>query len=99
MDSEHLQEFTQVEWYASYWNFEDNIKFYTGFIKALLMELVGTTEIEYQDVVLDFGKDSWDRINYCEELESVLGFDFLSIDEPSELKQKLLKQDYLVMQI
>ncbi len=91
MDSEHLQEFTQVEWYASYWNFEDNIKFYTGFIKALLMELVGTTEIEYQDVVLDFGKDSWDRINYCEELESVLGFDFLSIDEPSELKQKIVE--------
>ena len=26
MDTEHLQEFTQVEWYASYWNFEDNIK-------------------------------------------------------------------------
>ena len=33
MDSEHLQEFTQIEWYASYWNFEDNIKFYQEFIK------------------------------------------------------------------
>ena len=32
MDTEHLQEFTQVEWYASYWNFEDNLKFYQGFI-------------------------------------------------------------------
>ena len=42
MDSEHLQEFTQVEWYAAYWNFEDNIKFYQGFIKALLNELIGT---------------------------------------------------------
>ena len=91
MDSEHLQEFTQVEWYASYWNFEDNIKFYTGFIKALLKELVGTTEIEYQDVVLDFGKDSWNRVNYCEELERILGFDFLSIDEPDELKQKIVE--------
>ena len=27
MDKEHLQEFTQIEWYASYWNFEDNINF------------------------------------------------------------------------
>ena len=33
MDSEHLQEFTQVEWYASYWNYEDNMKFYSRFIK------------------------------------------------------------------
>ena len=30
MDTEHLQEFTQVEWYASYWDFEDTIKFYQG---------------------------------------------------------------------
>ena len=42
MDPQHLQEFTQVEWYASYWNFEDNLKFYQGFIRNLLMELVGT---------------------------------------------------------
>lgn len=90
MDSEHLQEFTQVEWYASYWNYEDNIKFYTGFIKALLMELVGTTTIEYQDLTLDFGKETWDRINYCEEMEKVLGFDFLSIEEPSVLKEKII---------
>lgn len=48
MDSEHLQEFTQIEWYASYWNFEDNIKFYQEFIKNLLMELKGTTKIEYK---------------------------------------------------
>ena len=25
MDPEHLQEFTQVEWYAAYWNYENNI--------------------------------------------------------------------------
>ena len=28
MDPQHLQEFTMCEWYASYWNFEDNIKFF-----------------------------------------------------------------------
>lgn len=91
MDSEHLQEFTQVEWYASYWNYEDNIKFYTKFIKSLLMELVGTTTIEYQDQVLDFGKEEWDKINYCEAMTEVFGFDFLSINEPSELKAKIIE--------
>lgn len=90
MDSEHLQEFTQVEWYASYWNYEDNIKFYTGFIKALLLELIGTTKVEYQGRTLDFGKENWDRINYCETMEKVLGFDFLSIEEPQELKEKII---------
>ena len=92
MDSEHLQEFTQVEWYASYWNYEDNMKFYSKFIKELLMELVGTTTIEYQDKVLDFGKEEWDRINYCEAMTDIFGFDFLSIDEPSVLKSKIIEK-------
>ena len=91
MDSEHLQEFTQVEWYASYWNYEDNIKFYTKFIKSLLMELIGTTTVEYQDKILDFGKEEWDKINYCEAMTEIFGFDFLSISEPSELKAKIVE--------
>ena len=92
MDSEHLQEFTQVEWYVSYWNFEDNIKFYTKFIRELLMELIGTTTIEYQGKTLDFGKENWNRINYCEEMEEIFGFDFLSIDDPQELKNKIVEK-------
>ena len=92
MDTEHLQEFTQVEWYASYWNFEDNIKFYQNFIKSLLMELKGTTVIEYQGNIIDFGKEAWNRINYVEELTKVLGFDFLSINDPQELKDKIVEK-------
>ena len=92
MDSEHLQEFTQVEWYASYWNFEDNIKFYQSFIRGLLMELVGTTEIEYQGQRIDFGKENWNRINYVEEMRKQFGFDFLEIEEPQELKDKIVEK-------
>ena len=89
MDPQHLQEFTQVEWYASYWNFEDNLKFYQEFIRNLLMELVGTTTIEYQGNTLDFGKE-FTRINYVEKLREILGFDFLEISEPNELKEKIV---------
>jgi len=89
MDTEHLQEFTQVEWYASYWNFEDNLVFYQNFIRNLMMELVGTTTIEYQGNVLDFGKD-FTRINYVEKLTEILGFNFLDITEPEELKAKII---------
>ena len=89
MDPQHLQEFTQVEWYASYWNFEDNLKFYQGFIRNLLMELVGTTTITYQGHTLDFGKD-FVRINYVEKLREILGFDFLAETDPAELKKKIV---------
>ena len=90
MDTEHLQEFTQVEWYASYWNFEDNINFYQKFIKSLLLELVGTTTLEYKGNTLDFGKKSWDRINYVERMREILGFDFLDIEDPLDLKDKIV---------
>lgn len=89
MDTEHLQEFTQVEWYASYWNFEDNLKFYQDFIRNLMMELIGTTLINYNGHTLDFGKD-FTRINYVEKLREILGFDFLEIAEPQELKEKIV---------
>lgn len=92
MDTEHLQEFTQIEWYASYWNFEDNIKYYTNFIKALILELRGTLQIEYKGQILDFSKDEWKRINYCEEMAKVFGFDFLSIDDPKVLKDKIVEK-------
>lgn len=91
MDTEHLQEFTQVEWYVSYWNFEDNLKFYQEFLKNLLLELVGTTIITYQGHTLDFGKDL-KRINYVEELAKILGFDFLGIEDPSILKNKIIEK-------
>ena len=92
MDTEHLQEFTQVEWYVSYWNYEDNIKFYQGFIKNLLLELLGTTTIEYQGHSLDFGKENWNRINYVEEMNKVFGFEFLDITDPIELKDKIVEK-------
>ena len=92
MDTEHLQEFTQIEWYASYWNFEDNIKFYQGFIRNLLIELKGATQIEYKDNILDFGKENWDRINYVEEMRKIFGFDFLEIDDPEVLKEKIVEK-------
>ena len=94
MDPQHLQEFTQVEWYVSYWNFEDNIKFYQKFIKSLLMELVGTTTITYNDAVLDFGKENFDRINYVEKLREILGFDFLAIEDPEELKKQIIDKGF-----
>ena len=97
MDTEHLQEFTQVEWYASYWNFEDNIKFYTKFIKELVMYLKGTTKITYQGHEIDFGKENWNRINYVETMKEILGEDFLDIEDPALLKERVVSKGLFTM--
>ncbi|MDY2695844.1 MAG: lysine--tRNA ligase [Eubacteriales bacterium] len=98
MDTQHLQEFTQVEWYASYWNFEDNIKFFQGFIKNLLLELTGKTTIEKDGITLDFGKENFERINYVETMREVLGFDFLVYTDPIALKNKVVETGLFTMQ-
>ena len=90
MDTQHLQEFTQVEWYCAYWKYEDNIKFFTKFIKEALMELNGSMVLNYQGQEIDFGKEDWTRIDYCKELSNVLGFDALKISDAKELKDKIV---------
>ncbi len=90
MDPTHLQEFTQLEWYAAYWDFEDNIAFFQKFLKELLMEIVGTTKITYQGNVVDFGKE-WERIDYTAKMRELLGYDFLSETDADEFKKKIIK--------
>ncbi len=86
MDPSHLQEFTQVEWYASYWYFEDNIKFFKGMMTELLNKCLGTTKVNYQGQEIDFA-GQWPRINYVEKMTELLGCDFLDIDDVDKLKK------------
>ncbi len=90
MDPSHLQEFTMVEWYASYWNFEDNIKFFTRFIREAIKSVVSENMIvNFKGHELDFSKD-FKRINYTETLNEILGFNILDFTDVSELKKKVV---------
>ena len=89
MDPSHLQEFTMVEWYASYWNFEDNIKFFTDFIRGALMEINGSLELTVGDVTLDFSKE-FRRINYTEEVNKILGLNVLDYTDVNEFKKDVV---------
>ena len=92
MDPQHNPEFTQVEWYVAYWDYEDTIVFYKKFIRNMFKEIIGTDKVEYQGIELDFGKEIWPRINYVEKLTEILGFDFLSITDVEELKSKIVEK-------
>ncbi len=92
MDPQHLQEFTQVEWYCAYWRYEDNIKFFTNFVQNALQTVLGTQVINYQGKEIDFSKENWVRLNYCEKLEEVLGFNPLNIEDPEELRSKIIEK-------
>lgn len=90
MDPTHLQEFTQVEWYAAYWDFEDNVRFFKKFIKELMLNTIGTTKITVAGNEIDFGAEHWERINYIEKMRELLGFDFLEIEDYKELLKRVV---------
>ena len=96
MDTEHLQEFTQVEWYVAYWNFEDTIVFFQNFIKNALLELTGSTIINYRGNELNFD-GNWERINYIDAMKELLGNDFLNITDPMELKELVVSKNLFTM--
>ena len=93
MDPQHNPEFTQVEWYASYWDFEDNIIFFQDFLKETFTYLTGSPIITYQGNTLDFSKP-FERINYVEKMKEILGFNFLEETNIDEYKEKVVEKGF-----
>ena len=96
MDPQHNPEFTQVEWYASYWDYEDNIVFFEDFLKEAFTYLTGSPIITYQGNTLDFSKP-FDRINYVEKMREILGFDFLNETDVDEYKDKVVEKGFFTL--
>ncbi len=82
IDPSHLQEFTMLEYYAAYWNFEDNMDFTEKMIKATLQKLLGKLQVELVDregnkQSIDFSGD-WPRIEFAELIKKDCGLDILA---------------------
>ncbi len=91
MDAMHLQEFTMLEWYAAYWDFNKNIDFSWEMIQKIIMDLRGTLQIEYQGTQLDFSK--YERIDYTARMNELLGVDILEFNDADTLKSNLVAAD------
>ncbi len=93
MDPSHLQEFTVIEWYAAYWNFEDNIKFSTELFQGLVKEIKGSLKFDYQGTELDFSDIK--RLDYCAELSKIVGKNILDFENMEDLK-KVVSEKHLL---
>lgn len=93
MDPTHLQEFTVIEWYAAYWNFQDNIKFSTELFQGLVKEIKGDLKFSYQGQELDF--TNIPLLDYCQELSKIIGANILDFENLEDLKQ-VIKEKSLI---
>lgn len=76
-DPSHLQEFTMIEHYAAWWNFEDNMKFTEDmfnyvFDKMKLNRVINVKDKEWNIKEVDFSK-KFERINYIEWVKKQSG--------------------------
>ena len=93
MDPSHLQEFTMIEHYAAYWNFEDNMKFTEEMFEYMMKEIMGTTKVEVLDregnpVMVDF-KTPWPRKDYAQMIKDDCGIDILAHDDAKSLLKEI----------
>jgi lysyl-tRNA synthetase class 2 len=74
MDPSHLQEFTMLEYYGSYWNYEDNMKFTEQLMEHIVTTLFGTTQITHMGNKIDF-KAPYPRVSFRDLLIKDCGID------------------------
>ena len=84
---EHLQEFTNMEFYAAYMNFEDGKELIKELYRTLATEVFGTTKFERKGLTFDL-KDEWKDVDYVGTIQSMTGVNVLQASE-KELSEKL----------
>lgn len=102
MDPSHLQEFTMIEHYCAYWDYEDNMKFTERMFSYFLKKLVGSMKVKIKDrqgqeVEVDF-TPPWPRVKFPEIIKKDCGIDILKFDDAKKLfgeikKKKIVLED------
>jgi len=88
-DANHLQEFTNMEFYWAYANFQDGMKLAEELYKKIALDVFGTLKFETRGHKFDLGGE-WKRIDYRETVKKETGIDILNTTF-DEVKNKLDK--------
>lgn len=79
IDRSHYPEFTLLEGYIAYWDYEVLSLFIEELLFSLVLEIKGSKEIEYQGQKISFERP-FKRVDYIEYLKSKIGFNPLEAD-------------------
>ena len=83
MDIKHNPEFTNIELYAAYEDYNDMMNLTEEIISRVAQKVLGTTKITYQGTEIDL-TPSWKRISMIDSIKEVTGVDFNKIETDEE---------------
>ncbi len=86
MDIKHNPEFTNIELYSAYEDYNDMMDITEEIISKVALKVLGTTKITYQGTEIDL-TPSWKRISMIDSIKEVTGVDFNTIETDEEAKK------------
>jgi lysyl-tRNA synthetase class 2 len=94
MDAEHLQDYTQMECYEAYSDYEKGMKFIEEMYRFIAEKTFNTLKFKIKNFDIDLGQ-KWEIYDYTEIIKKMTGVDINTADlEEVEMKLKTLKVVY-----
>jgi len=85
LSDEHLTEYTQLEWYWAYADYQANMKLVEELIKHTAQAVYGKTEFTTRGHTFNLGQD-WPRLSFPDIIKEKLAIDIFSSSEADMLK-------------
>jgi len=95
IDQTHQPEFTMIEWYEAYADYQKMMQTAEELVKHLVYELYGGTQIEVGDKKIDVG-GIWPQLTMIETLSKYADIDFNAASDQT-LKQLLLDHEIKII--
>ena len=92
MDIKHNPEFTNIELYSAYEDYNDMMDICEEIISTVAKRVLGTTKITYQGTEIDL-TPSWKRITMIDAIKEVTGIDFNEIESDEDAIEVAKKLD------
>lgn len=92
MSTEHLQEFTLLELYYGYIDYNQLMDFIRKFYQTVILETFGTLEFQFGAYKLDFS-GVWEKIDYVTIVEQKTGINVIEKDTKPKLVNAINKQN------
>ena len=83
MDTKHNPEFTTVELYQSYADFNDMMDLFEELLSSAAKDIVGSYQLQWQGYDVDL-TPGWPRLTMAEAVKKYVGVDFMAITDDAE---------------